>query len=240
MATKNKFAEFKAVDLKVYWIPVSKLKSAKFQPEGRDSRGKLRLLVKSIETNKFWTHEQIAIDSNFNIINGHRRVAAAKELGIEEVPCVVVSGNPQKIFSWMNDTPKPMSSRDVLSGYLRGNKTLTPKHKPHLELITDILGKDGATYIYSRGASHRVIHYAYELVRYLGRDETDRNNLAKTTRWLVEHKMQYIVRDHIYVRHTPPEVIAYYVDNNLPMIAGHPFVISSEQEQEVLDSAPVS
>lgn len=232
MATKNKFAGFKRVELETYWIPVELLKTSQFQPEGRDSRANLKLLFQSIEINGYWDSELIQITPTFYVINGHRRLAAAKLKGIEKVPCIVIRDNPAKRFSWLNDTQKPLTSRETMVSVLRGNKIVTPKHKKQIDMVRLVLGEQGLAYLYSKKASHRVIHYARELARYLSRDESDITVLEKNTRWLVDHKMQYHVRDHIWVRHTPPEVIAYYVDNNLPMIAGHPVIIQSEQEQQ--------
>lgn len=231
MATKSKFSGLLPVKLETYWVPVGWLKTSKFQPAGRDKPAKSKLLRQSVEINGFWDTELIQIDQHFNVIDGHRRLAVAIALGYEKVPCVVVRDNPKKRFSWKNDTQKPISSQEMMDSILRGNTVVTPKHKPHVDLVKTVLGDNALQYLASRRASHRVIFYARELARYLGRDDSNVAVLAQTTRWLADHKMQFHVRDHMYVRHTPPEVIAYYVDNNLPMLAGHPVLIAGEQEQ---------
>ncbi len=52
--------------------------------------GQLELLKESIQEFGFLT--PCLIDDEYNIIAGHGRVQACKELGIEKVPCVFVEG----------------------------------------------------------------------------------------------------------------------------------------------------
>ncbi len=53
-------------------------------------QGQIEKLKASIQEFGFLT--PCLIDKDFNIIAGHGRVMAAKELGIEKVPCVFIEG----------------------------------------------------------------------------------------------------------------------------------------------------
>lgn len=74
---------------KVQEVPVSKLKPYEKNAKIHGA-GQIEKLKDSI--NEFGFLTPCLIDGDFNLIAGHGRVMAAKELGMENVPCVFVEG----------------------------------------------------------------------------------------------------------------------------------------------------
>src|SRR3990167_6000630 len=67
-------------------VDVDSLVSADFNPKGRTQN--IKALVKSMEQEGFWETAPIILGSDGKIGDGHRRVSAAKLVGIREVPCI--------------------------------------------------------------------------------------------------------------------------------------------------------
>lgn len=68
-------------------IKIADLKPASYNPR-RITDWEMRKLMRSIES--FGFVEPVVVNSDMTIIGGHQRVEAAKNIGYESVPCVVV------------------------------------------------------------------------------------------------------------------------------------------------------
>lgn len=68
-------------------IPVLQLKPADYNPR-KITDWELRKLIRSIDAYGFV--EPVVVNKDMTIIGGHQRVEAAKSLGWESVPCVVL------------------------------------------------------------------------------------------------------------------------------------------------------
>lgn len=75
----------KMSQLKIEYLPLEELKPYENNPRYND--GAVEYVAESIK--QFGFKVPIVIDENNVIVCGHTRVKAAKELGIEKVPCIV-------------------------------------------------------------------------------------------------------------------------------------------------------
>ena len=82
------------------YLPVNRLHPHPSNP--RKNLGDLTELADSIKANGVLQNLTVVVDdptstiSDFTVIIGHRRLAAAKKAGISEVPCVVAEMTPQE------------------------------------------------------------------------------------------------------------------------------------------------
>ena len=72
--------------MEVVMLPISEVKPYEKNPK-RHPKSQIKKLAKSIES--FGFHPPVELDTENVIIAGHGRYLAAKELGLEEIPCVV-------------------------------------------------------------------------------------------------------------------------------------------------------
>ena len=102
-------------------IPIKRLKPYKNNP--RNNRDAVDAVAASIKAYGF--HSPIAVQPDGTIINGHTRYQAAKKLGLEEVPCVIVSDLSEeqvKEYRLIDNKSAEYSSwdKDLLSEELEG------------------------------------------------------------------------------------------------------------------------
>lgn len=72
-------------ELKIVYVPVEKIKPYKDNP--RDNTKAIKKVAESIKN--FGFRVPLVLDKKYVIVTGHTRYLAAKELGLEKVPCVI-------------------------------------------------------------------------------------------------------------------------------------------------------
>jgi ParB-like chromosome segregation protein Spo0J len=79
--------------MQIQMIPISNLKPAEYNPR-KISDWEMRKLMRSLEN--FDIVENVVVNADMTIISGHQRVEAAKNLGMESVPCNVLNLSKKK------------------------------------------------------------------------------------------------------------------------------------------------
>ena len=72
-------------ELKIVYVPVDKIKPYKDNP--RDNTKAIKKVAESIKN--FGFRVPLVLDKKYVIVTGHTRYLAAKELGLEKIPCVI-------------------------------------------------------------------------------------------------------------------------------------------------------
>lgn len=100
-------------------VNVSEIVPAKFNPERRTASG-LKALRDSIE--KYGrTLVPLLVDSQMNLIDGHRRLACLKELGIQTAEVSIVEGDTtSQVWTEINSTTRKIGAADWASAYVQG------------------------------------------------------------------------------------------------------------------------
>src|SRR5580765_448363 len=97
-------------------VPISRLKPAAHNPFRRTAKENIGKLADSMDL--IGLLQPITITKDYVIIEGHRRWAAAKQLGWKEIEANVMEGDPALIYASVNVTMRPMSGNDALGVWL--------------------------------------------------------------------------------------------------------------------------
>jgi hypothetical protein len=170
-------------------MQTSKIKPAKYNPKGRTQ--KLNGLLKSIKEHGIII--PLIIDSENNLVDGHRRLESAKKLKLEHVPTIQIKKGlaADLAYEVVNTNAKRLSTGDYIYIHLHGGM-IPRKILTQIELLTEIVGEDGLKRLSNVDASYRIADYAHRVVRYLHNKQP--NFLKRTIFWLAENRMSFSVR----------------------------------------------
>lgn len=100
---------------KILWIPVSTIIATPYNPSHRTEDGKkLRELAESIK--KHGSIQPILITADRDLVDGNRRLAAAKLAGLTKIECIVLGPGVDKdeAFGDLNTTSEKINNRGWL------------------------------------------------------------------------------------------------------------------------------
>ena len=162
-------------------VAISKLKPAKYNPGSRTKQ--LGSLMKSIE--EVGLLVPILVTKHNSVVDGHRRLAACKELGWEEIPCIVVEGDPATLFAHASQNVRKLSGNETLVAYLMEENAIATRMRVALNNAEEVLGRKKLEAMAKRGLSYRTFRIARQIAR-----EADRETpamLRKATDWLIRY-----------------------------------------------------
>jgi hypothetical protein len=197
--------------MKTEQILVSSIIPAKYNPKQRtDNIGQL---MKSIKDHGIIM--PLIIDSNNNLIDGHRRLASAKALKIAKVPVIQMDSKltKDKAFEIINSTSKKISNHDLIFIHVNGG-SIPKRALNKINQLEELVGKDGLKRLGERGATYTVLNYAWIVRKYCG--ESSDNFLKKTVFWLIDNKMIYAVRRAMEGK-VKKDVISRAINLNRPL-----------------------
>lgn len=172
-------------------VEVSKLKSASYNPPHRSSD--VKDLVDAIS--KTGTIKPIDITMDNVIIDGHRRVAACKLLGIKFVGAQRCSyPDPAVLYAALNTASKKHTSSDQLYVWLENPTAVSARARKDFAAMEKVVGRDAITELVESGGSHATYRQAVQVARYCGMPKEDIPNILE---WLVQTQQTYRVRKAI-------------------------------------------
>jgi hypothetical protein len=163
-------------------VPVGDLKEAAYNPPGRTRPDRLRDLCASMDL--VGMLHPVTADRDNNVIDGHRRLAAAKMLGWAEVEVNVVDGDAALIYASVNVTPRRMSGNDALGVWLRCPHAVTEAQGSRFRKMDACLGRPLCRRLYAEGYSARVYDTARRIARYC--DDVTDDTARAVVEWLLE------------------------------------------------------
>jgi len=123
-------------------IAISDLHSNEAQPENRHKN--VKDLRQSIETYGLFYEPIVSKNgTGYIIVDGHRRIEACRQLGIQEISCKVIQRDDitaTEAFGIVNKDTKRLTNRDYMIGYLRGGMIPATMMK-NIIALTDKYGK---------------------------------------------------------------------------------------------------
>jgi hypothetical protein len=118
---------------------VESLKVSVYNPPSRTEKVGLKHLRSSVS--KRGILYPLLVTKDMTVIDGHRRLAVAKELGLEEVPIIILAGDDDRdVFMEINESARKLGTRDALWVYLRGGK-VSEKLSIQIRHIDDVMGR---------------------------------------------------------------------------------------------------
>lgn len=167
-------------------VPLKHLKLASYNPKRRMNSEPMARLVKSIDA--FGLIYPVAINEKKELIDGHRRVTACKELGWETIPTVVVKGDRDEIYADVNANAMRMSAHDNLCIYLKNQDAVTERVRAGIERFEEMLGRPTLEKICKSGWSIAMCRWAIEIARYVERAD-DVDFIRGVVNWFLAHQV---------------------------------------------------
>lgn len=181
---------------------VSELKGANYNPKSRSSKGAthMKRLQKSIE--EIGLIYPIAITADNRVIDGHRRLQAVKNLGWEQVECIIVNtDNPEHVFAEVNATGQRLNGNHTLRVFLKQPAAVTERVRNQMERMKGLVGGEILRKIANENLSVRVISQAQRILKYTDTDSVPL--LRKTVGWLINHRNSKIVESYMIMQQPP-------------------------------------
>jgi hypothetical protein len=163
-------------------VPLHRLKNAKHNPANRILKKNIRALADSLDM--IGQLCPVAITPEEEIIDGHRRVAAAKLLGWQDIECVIVEEDPATVYASVNATPRKMGGNDALVVWLENPVAVTTSLAMKFAAMNEMVGRPVVKQIAAAGLSYRVYETAKRICRYC--DDKTRDTLKAVIKWLLE------------------------------------------------------
>ncbi len=163
-------------------IPLSRLKNAPHNPPSRIEPRNLRELVDSLDM--IGLLAPVTVNFVDEIIDGHRRVAAAKLLGWIDIECNVIGEDSAAVYASVNATPRKMSGSDTLNVWLANPAAVPSRTGAQIQGMVADIGKVLAQRIADKGYSIRVYQTARRICRYC--DDTDSETVKAVIAWLID------------------------------------------------------
>lgn len=174
-------------------VKIVDLVNADHNPKERSVKN-LTGLMKSLE--KIGLQYPVLVTKDNVIIDGHRRVAAAKELGWEEIPVLVsATADVNTVYADVNATARKISSVQNLRIYLKNPDAVTAVIRERFDEMENVCGRKLLISLAKQGASLDYYKAAKAVRKYVGSDDED--FLLAVLTWLVEHRNIINVRAYI-------------------------------------------
>ena len=127
--------------MKIEQIETTILKTNNLQPSDRTSDNALRGLFNSIKSEGILVPLLVAGD--MTVLDGHRRLASARKLGMQSVPCIIAANcnHSESFFVKANAHTRTLKTKFYLSAYLSGVTNDIPQKI--LKVMFDVVGKYG-------------------------------------------------------------------------------------------------
>ena len=172
------------------WIKLSELTNAAYNPPHRILD--VADLVTAIRQTGYVT--PIVVTKDGVIVEGHRRVAACRELGMEGIPAHVVDASEaEKLYAALNAAIKKHTGADHLHVYLRSPDALSLSARRGMSKMEQAIGREVMEVLADRGGSMATYRQAVQVARYCNvEDETEW--LKSIVLWLIKNRQTYQVR----------------------------------------------
>lgn len=131
----------KVSDRKILIVPIHTVRHTPYNPASRTKEGKrLSLLVKEIEERGLIY--PILITAGRDVIDGNRRLAACRTLGMTEIECIVSDINRDEAFTIVNTTALTIGGKGWLEIGL-GNGYIPEKERKQYDELLELIGSYG-------------------------------------------------------------------------------------------------
>jgi hypothetical protein len=175
----------------IYEVPIEEINKATYNPPTRIQGKALAPLLKSISELDIIT--PLIIDHESNLIDGHRRLKSAQQLGKTTVPCIIAKGNRDKLFTAVNNTTRKLSSNEGL--YLELSNIFTDEKQHGLfEIYQLLLGRDVLENVWQRGGTLGGLSLNAQTIKATLGDDISNNLLANALMWVIRHSLSFQIR----------------------------------------------
>lgn len=139
-------------------LPIDSIRPTPYNPAARTKEGvKLKKLTESVR--KSGVIYPILITEDRDLIDGHRRLAAAKRAGLEKIECIVSGLDRDATFALINTTSEKIAGRGWLE-IGRGGGKLPPKEAADYKELHTLVGNYGVDLLIQKNLGLNILRLA--------------------------------------------------------------------------------
>lgn len=182
-------------------MPTAQIKTAKFNPHKRIEPSRLTGLLLSIRQHGIL--EPLVLAHDFTLADGHRRLACAKLLNMETVPCAHYKETPLEapaLWVVLNSDTLNLTPAQWLAAVEAGLSIDTPGFpdtlKRRILLLIELMGAEIIVKLVEENRSPHIVDVAERIARYCDR-RGDKTFMRLTFIWLLGSGSAFAVRHAI-------------------------------------------
>lgn len=145
MAVLDKIVfDAKVSERKILLIPTNTIVSTHYNPKTRTKEGKA-LSELSASVKKYGVIQPLIITADRDLVDGNRRLKAAKLAGMQYVECIILAANVDKdsVFGDMNTTSEKIGGKGWLEAIRLGNTKAPTKYLIQYNELFKLIGTYG-------------------------------------------------------------------------------------------------
>jgi hypothetical protein len=220
--------------MRYYWlrhemVSTKSLVPGRFNPVHRTDLPLVREIRQSMESDGFWGDAAITVARDgISVGDGHRRLRAAIEVGITEVPISVSSDpDPRNIFLRNLLGRRNMNGRDMLHAVRQDSiplELIPFRYRKHMLRTIETVGTEGLIYMadhdFSPSNEQWIGHAADALVEDIVGEERSIDRNFDILRWIVSNAQMRRLRTFLDMRRAGrwnAEELAHAIEENRPL-----------------------
>lgn len=185
-------------------VAVKTLKNAKHNPPNRITKENIRSLAMSMDLIGLLQPITVTLDNE--IIEGHRRVASAKQLGWEFIEAnIVKDADADAIYGSLNTTARKLTGADALYVWLSNPKAVIPSQQKLFEDMVAQLGRPLVKMMCDEGFSRSLYLTSKRIASYCEHDDPD--TLRAIVRWLIKFPVSGKIQKAIESGESPRAIL---------------------------------
>lgn len=196
-------------------VEIRKITLASWNPECRSSAAAIDQLKKSIMEHGIVV--PVILSQDWVCIDGHRRIACAKALGLQFVPAIIVGEGVDiaKLYESMNGAVRKLTGREETQVFSLGGK-VSKKTEQAVMAIRTLAGEETFAQLVKKGLGARAIHDLTRQVLHYCLQDTDEATVYRgTINWLLagnSHLARTAMKGDI-----PPAILSSAISNQRPI-----------------------
>jgi hypothetical protein len=169
----------------IYDVPLEAFVLAKWNPAIRTDR--IAPLAESIRDNGQLV--PIQATPELRVVDGHRRLASLKEIGIPTARVLIVDGSQKEMYGLINSTQRVLSARESMMAYaLGGPKSGSAGTIVRIGRLERAVGIDGMKKIADAGFGPGIDREVQWTLNNCGRDVRNLSDYRKVLNYFVAHR----------------------------------------------------
>lgn len=204
--------------MQVKRMKMADLKVAEYNPESRTIEGSKNLKTLEASIARIGLIYPLAVDSKGNIIDGHRRYSAAKALGWDEIPVLIVGEgiSADEAYAEINACNLKMDGNQTLQVFIKNPNAVTARSRRLLEGYEQMAGRDLLIRLIKNGGSVRTLQTAKSIGTYT--EDNAEAFYRKTVRWLMKHRAVVLVNHYMQLQQ-PAKTLHEAIAKNRPLVS---------------------
>jgi hypothetical protein len=168
----------------IYQIALDDLIVARWNPPIRADR--IRNLVDSIRENGQLV--PILVTADLRVSDGHRRIAALREIGIPFAAALIIDGSQKESYAIVNSTQRPLGAREAMQAYvLGGPKAGSEATQRQMDRLEAAMGKPGMGRAAQKGFGPGVDRIVRWVITACGQDPENIGHYRLALNYILDH-----------------------------------------------------